>query len=146
MIGDKVVAEDIVHDVFLKFFQNVDKIKSKEKINFWLFTTARNEIYGFYRSRKIRLDQFNFEDSDSIEIESAENIEDELDKKEINQIINTELNSIPFEQKEVFILKEYGGLSYKAIAALLETNEELVKSRLYKVRQKLIKRISNLYN
>jgi RNA polymerase sigma-70 factor (ECF subfamily) len=146
MIGDKVVAEDIVHDVFLKFFQNVDRIKSKEKINFWLFTTARNEIYGFYRNRKIRLDQFNVEDCDSIEIESAENIEDELDKKEINQIINTELNSIPFEQKEVFILKEYGGLSYKAIAALLETNEELVKSRLYKVRQKLIKRISNLYN
>jgi DNA-directed RNA polymerase specialized sigma24 family protein len=41
-------------------------------------------------------------------------------------------------------LKEYSGLSYKEIATLMEIDKELVKSRLYKVRQKLINRISKL--
>ena len=55
-----------------------------------------------------------------------------------------ELENINPEQKEIFILKEYSGLSYKEIAVLTEIDEELVKSRLYKVRQKLIKRVSKL--
>jgi DNA-directed RNA polymerase specialized sigma24 family protein len=41
-------------------------------------------------------------------------------------------------------LKEYSGLSYKEIATLMTIDEELVKSRLYKARQKLINRISKL--
>jgi RNA polymerase sigma factor (sigma-70 family) len=45
---------------------------------------------------------------------------------------------------EVFILKEYSGLSYKEIASLLEIDEDLVKSRLYKARQKLINKISKI--
>ena len=45
---------------------------------------------------------------------------------------------------EVFMLKEYSGLSYKEIASLLEIDEDLVKSRLYKARQKLINKISKL--
>lgn len=44
--------------------------------------------------------------------------------------------------KEVFILKEYALMSYKEIACILGIDEELVKSRLYKARQKLIDKIS----
>jgi RNA polymerase sigma-70 factor (ECF subfamily) len=48
------------------------------------------------------------------------------------------------DQKEVYYLKEYGGFSYKEIAQMMEIDENLVKSRLYKVRQKLIKHISKM--
>jgi RNA polymerase sigma-70 factor (ECF subfamily) len=142
MTEDIMLAEDIIQDIFLKLYQNLDNIRSKENINFWLFTTARNEVYGYYRRKKIKTDQFNVDDVDEIEIESEENIEDELEKKEVKELIQTELNNLPVEQREVFILKEYSGLSYKVIASLMEINEELVKSRLYKVRKKLVKRIS----
>ena len=49
---------------------------------------------------------------------------------------------MPEEQKDVYLLKEYGELSYKEIAKLLGIDEKLVKSRLFKVRQKLINSIS----
>ena len=42
------------------------------------------------------------------------------------------------------MLKEYSGLSYKEIASLLDIDDELVKSRLYKARQKLVNKISKL--
>lgn len=144
MIPDRMTGEDILQDVFLKFYQNIDSIKNKNSILFWLFTTARNEIYMYYRSKKIKADQFNVEDSDALEIKNNNNPADIFDLKEMKEIINNELHLFPIEQKEVFIMKEYGNLSYKEIASILKINENLVKSRLYKTRQKLIERISKI--
>ena len=62
----------------------------------------------------------------------------------MKELILQELNLLPVEQKDAYLLKEYGGLTYKEIASILEIKEELVKSRLYKTRQKLIKRISKI--
>jgi RNA polymerase sigma-70 factor, ECF subfamily len=144
MTEDVMLTEDIIQDIFFKLYMNLDNIKSKAKINFWLFTSARNEVYGFYRKKKIRTDQFNVEDSDELEILSDNNIEEEIEKREVKEIILKELNKLPVEQKEVFILKEYSGLKYTEIASLMEIDEKLVKSRLNKVRTKLINRISKL--
>ena len=144
MTEDVMLTEDIVQDIFLKLYQNLDRIKSKEKISFWLFTTARNEIYGHYRKKRIRTDQFNVDDINETEIFSEHNIEDEIEKKEIKELILNELNKIPVEQKEVFILKEYSGLKYTEIASVMGIGEKLVKSRLSKVRTKLINQISKL--
>jgi RNA polymerase sigma-70 factor (ECF subfamily) len=144
MTEDVMLTEDIVQDIFLRLYQNLNNIKSKEKINFWLFTAARNEIYGYYRKKRIRKDQFNVADYDEAEIMSESNIQDELEKKEIKEIMLSELNNMPVEQKEVFILKEYSGLRYSEIGSILGIDEQLVKSRLNKVRNKLINRISKL--
>jgi len=62
----------------------------------------------------------------------------------MKKIILLELENISIEQKEIFLLKEYGGLSYKEIAVVSNIDENLVKSRLYKTRQKLIERISKI--
>jgi RNA polymerase sigma-70 factor (ECF subfamily) len=144
MTEDVMLTEDIVQDIFVKLYQNLDNIRSKENINFWLFKTARNEVYSYYRKKRIRTDKFNVEDSDEIEIESEESIEDEFEKKEIKELILFELNNLPVEQREVFILKEYSGLKYTEIGDVLGIDEKLVKSRLNKVRNKLINKISKL--
>jgi len=44
--------------------------------------------------------------------------------------------------KEIFILRELSGLSYKEIANLIGISEELVKSRLFEIRKKLREKIS----
>jgi len=144
MTEDIMLTEDIVQDVFLKLYQNIDNIRYKDNINFWLFTTARNEVYGFFRRKRIRIDQFNVEDADEIEIEAEENIEDEFEKKEVKELVQMVLNKLTIEQREVFILKEYGGLKYTEISDVLGIDEKLVKSRLNKVRNKLINKISKL--
>jgi RNA polymerase sigma-70 factor (ECF subfamily) len=53
MTQDIMLTEDIVQNIFLKLFQNIYSIRYKENINYWLFTTARNEVYGFYRRKRI---------------------------------------------------------------------------------------------
>jgi RNA polymerase sigma-70 factor (ECF subfamily) len=144
MTEDRMLTEDIVQDIFVKLYQNLDILRFKTNVNYWLFTTARNEVYTFYRRKKIRTDKFNVESTDEIEVESKESIENEIENNEVKELIQIELNNLPPDQREIFILKEYSGLSYKEIATLMVIDEELVKSRLYKARQKLIDRISKL--
>ncbi len=141
MINDKMMCEDIVQNVFLKFFENLNVIRNKSSINFWLFKTARNEIYTYFRRKKIHVDQFGVLDSDEVDISGGPDPGIEYEQQELKELIMSELNNMAFEQREVFILKEYAGLSYKEIASIMNIDENLVKSRLFKTRQKLVKRL-----
>jgi RNA polymerase sigma-70 factor (ECF subfamily) len=138
MVSDKMLCEDIVQNIFLKFFENMDRIKNLNSASYWLFKTARNDIYSFYRSKKVKADQFNVLDSDELDRSSSENLEADYERRELKSIVLKELDNLPEEQKEIYMLKEYGGLSYKEIAGIVKIDENLVKSRLYKTRQKLI--------
>lgn len=142
MSSDRMLSDDIVQDVFIKLFRNMDSIVSRESILFWLFKSARNELYRLYRNTKLKKLFTEAEDFNELEKEDSYSLPDEIELKDLKELIMKELDKINPEQKEAFILKEYSGLSYKEIASLTESDEELVKSRLYKVRQKLIKRIS----
>lgn len=139
--GDKMTAEDIVQTVFLKFYENFEKLKKLESVNFWIFKSARNEFYNYYNRNK---NKSNLEENlienhkDDFELERF------VELREMKKMIFNELDKMEYEQKEVYLLKEYGGLSYKEISETMNIDIDLVKSRLYKVRQKLIGKISKI--
>jgi RNA polymerase sigma factor (sigma-70 family) len=97
-----------------------------------------------FRNKRVHVDQFKAADSDKLEIYSEINLEDQYEELEIKELVMKELNSMPVEQREVFLLKEYGGFNYKEIAEMMGISLELVKSRLHKTREKLIKRMSKI--
>jgi len=144
MLKDSDTTKDVVQNVFMKLFTNLNNIKNKSNIQSWIFKTTRNEIYSVYRKKKIR-NEVGYElNEDQLPVLSENKIDVEYEKEELKQLIFTNLEKLPQEQKEVFLLKEYGQLSYKEIAELLEIDEGLVKSRLYKTRQKLISLLSKI--
>ena len=128
----------------MKFFENLKSIKKRESIKYWIYTTARNEVYTYFRKKKIDTSKIVSESLSDIEKSSNENIEYQFELKEMKNLILNELENISIEQKEIFLLKEYGGLSYKEIAEISNIDDNLVKSRLYKTRQKLINKLSKL--
>ncbi len=146
MTADRMLTDDIIQEVFIKLYGNLDLIRNKQSIQYWLFKTARNEFFTLSRNIKLKKLYDEAEDSDDVEIEDTVSLEEEFEHKELTKLIADELEKIRADQKEIFILKEYAGLTYKEIASLMEIDIEDVKSRLYKVRQKLIKRISKLIN
>jgi RNA polymerase sigma-70 factor (ECF subfamily) len=146
MTADRMLTDDIIQEVFKKLYGNLDLIRNKQSIQYWLFKTARNDFFTLSRNTKLKKLYDEAEDSDDIEIEDTVSLEDEFEHKELTKLITDELDKIRIDQREIFILKEYSGLTYKEIASLMQIDIEDVKSRLYKVRQKLIKRISKLIN
>lgn len=144
MTGNKMVTEDIIQNLFLKFFENISLIRNEESIPFWLFKTARNEVFIYFRSVKREFQSIDFDDTDEFDIESENRIDEIYEVKELSLLLNSELELLPPEQKEIFVMKEFGNLSYKEIAELLNIEENLVKSRLFKTRRKLINKLSKL--
>jgi len=129
-----MITDDIVHNVFMKLYDRFTTINELEKIDRWLFSTARNEALGYFRKSKVRREE-TLDHAESIP--SASNPCADLEEKEIRTLIEKELMDMEPGQSEVFRLKELSGMSYSDIALILDITEELVKSRLYKARQKL---------
>jgi RNA polymerase sigma-70 factor (ECF subfamily) len=140
IVRSEMLAEDIAHNVFLKLFNNLSSIRQKDRIEIWIFTTARNEAYGHFRKLKTRKEEELNEES----LSTANFCYDEYERTELIQIIEGELGKMDEAQSEVYYLKEYSGLSYKEVAAVMNITEDLVRSRLFKVRQKLKTAITNL--
>ena len=144
MLNDQMRADDIVQEVFTKLFENLKNIRNKQSTQYWLLKTARNEMLAFFRSTKNKKLYSNSVDLQETEIESPDSLIEQIENRELSKIVLSELNLMSLEFREVFILREYSGFSYKEIAALLEIDEDLVKGRLYKARQKLVNKISKL--
>ena len=141
MLNDKSVTEDITQNVFLKFYENLSTIKKVSEPGAWLFATARNEVFGFLRKKKIRSEEYLGE---GFEHDSGGSITDDIEEAEIKFIIEAEIDDMEEETKEIFVLRQYSELSYKEIANVLGVDEGFVKGRLFRTRQKLIDKISKL--
>jgi RNA polymerase sigma-70 factor, ECF subfamily len=129
-----MIAEDIVHNVFMKLYDKYDTINEKDKLDRWLFATARNEAMGYFRKVKVRREEdLEILEGMSMRMDPGGILED----KEAGVLIERELKEMEPAQSEVFRLKELSGMSYNDIAEELEITEELVKSRLFKARKKL---------
>ncbi|MGE5680201.1 MAG: RNA polymerase sigma factor [Bacillota bacterium] len=129
-----MIAEDIVHNVFIKLYDNISTLRDTDKIEYWIFSTARNEAFSYFRKIKTRQE----EDLENCELQpSAEDPSVLFEQNELREIIQTELNRMHSDQREVYILKEFSGMSYKEVASVMSISEDLVKSRLHKVRQRL---------
>ena len=139
MVRSSMTAEDIVQNVFLKLFEKLDSIKDFESIRFWLLKTARNEVYGYFRKMKNRNEETLEENENTL---LSSNLYNEIEEKEINEIVRDEIGLLPVELREIFVLREYSGLGYDEISQIVGVSKDLVKSRLFSIRQKLIKNVS----
>lgn len=142
MLPDKMNAEDIVQNVFLNYYRNMEAVKNKESTIYYLLRSARNEVYGILRSKNSRVDQYNVDDASEVIVEGGISPENEYETMEMKEMVGALLDSINPVMKEIYVLREYGGCNYREISDILGIPEKLVKSRLFKVRQLLIEYVS----
>jgi len=127
-------AEDLAQEVYLKVYKNIETVKDSELSKYWLFKVTRNTCLDFHRKNKHRRHSPlgpESEPSESITPES------QLVSRENLRSLKAAIQQLPKKQKEVFILREYGDLSYQELADVLKINRGTVMSRLNRARQAL---------
>lgn len=144
MVREKQQCEDMVQNAFLKLFEHYPQLRDRERVAAWIFRTVRNDVFQYFRTKQTHVDRFNVRDVDTIREQSPDNPEKDTEALNVKDIVRGELDKLPVEQKDVFLLREYGGLSYQEIADLQGTDIELVRSRLHKARAKLIDQIKRI--
>jgi RNA polymerase sigma-70 factor (ECF subfamily) len=127
LLNDVGVAEDVVHEVFLKFAQSEDKIRVKGSLKGYLRTcvvnSARNKVRARHQQKTISLDEVTAMVADSNKPDYW------IICKEESRRISNALAQIPFEQREVVVLHLHGDMKFKAIADLQATSIKTVQSR-----------------
>ena len=126
------IADEIFHDVWMKVIQSKSRYEIKSKFKTWIYQIARNQVIDYVKKKStvsevnnLNEEILNFEQ----ELNEVADLSDELIKEEVEQTANQIINELPFEQKEVFLLKTEVEMTTKEIAGMLGENPETIKSR-----------------
>ncbi len=146
MIHQEADAWDLSQEVFIKAWGALSGFEAKARFTTWLYRIAHNVVYDWTRKRRVEsAGEWNDELFDREKIDSAsfttpsggEAPDETLAHGELRARISAALGKLSPEHREVVLLKDVQGLSYKEIAGVMECSIGTVMSRLYYARQKL---------
>ncbi len=142
LINNREDVNDIIQEILIKTWKNLNKFNGDEKFASWLFTIAHNTCLDYLRSHKNNLinNVENFDDYDECYLPS-----DILIQKELLETVNKIVENLPVKQKNVFLLRNDAELSFKEIAEI--TNEPLntVLSHMNYAMKKIKKELVSFY-
>lgn len=130
-------AEDLSQDVYLKAYQSLKKIRRPYAIKDWLVRVTRNTCLDHQKKRR-RAGLFLRRASQASAGPQGTAPESPADTNERLSLLKATVGRLPGKQKEIFVLREYGHLSYRDLARTLKIKEGTVMSRLNRARRTVI--------
>lgn len=137
LIGNAEDASDLTQDTFLKAYRALPKTSPDLNLSAWLYRIATNTCRDELRRRRI-IKWHPWDDV--IELfyskqEASDNPEKETLRKELEEVVLSVLNRLPYHYRTCLILREYEGFSCEQIAEVLGTTRSAVKSLLFRARE-----------
>jgi RNA polymerase sigma-70 factor (ECF subfamily) len=131
--GDRVLAEDLTQEVFLRVFQGLPKFSLRSKFTTWLFQVTKNRVLDELRAneRRPRL-SVALDDIPPLEVVDAP-----LENVEAMDAVWRSVGDLTPDLKMALLLRDVVGLSYTEIADALEITLATVKWRIYKAREEV---------
>ncbi len=138
-------AEDVVQEAYLRAFKFFGSFHGADARS-WLLTIVRNTCYTWFRENRIQELTTSFDEG--IHSTEADPFDPEklLMQSESGQLLKQALEDLPLEFREVLILRELEGLSYKEIAVIAGLPPGTVMSRLARARSRLKQCLTKLVN
>ena len=128
LLHDKTSAEDAVHDVFAKLIARQQTLKITQDLRRYLLSAVANSARQQYRSKKndpkVSLDAPDFPEIDTcVPPDSA------VIASEQKQHLAAALSTLPYDQREVILLRHFSSLRLKAIASIQNVSINTVQGR-----------------
>jgi len=142
MLGDSAEASDVVQEIFLKVFRNINGFKGESALKTWIFRIAFSEILNRLRwwKRRHRYATVSLDDDQNGNgngyhvTDSRPTPEQLLQSKEQEEAIQKALGKLSSDHRSIIILRDIEGFSYGEIADVLGISIGTVKSRLARAR------------
>ena len=113
-------GEDILQEVFIKAYQNLNDFDLNYKFSNWIYSIAHNATISAFRKKKVRPQTVSWEDKDLNNIlESTLDVENTSLQKLTYKHILKIINQLPLKYKDVLILKFVEGKDYREISDIL---------------------------
>jgi len=135
-------AEELSQEIFLKIFENLERYDGGFPLIAWIVSLSRNLCIDRYRRHK-REKSFRFVSDDAVlpMLRSDDDPSADALRKERTKMLFSALSEIPEELAEILVLRDLDGLAYDEIGKALALPDGTVKSRLFRARAEVARRI-----
>lgn len=143
-------AEDIAQQVFAKIYFSIQNFDARSSLLTWIYKITVNECYDYLRKKRVRklVYESDFSEEDAQRMENSETsadktgpVDDQLAKREL---VLKLLEKVSEEDRKLILLKEVEGHSVEELSNMTGLNENTIKVKLFRARQKLLKAAQRL--
>jgi RNA polymerase sigma-70 factor (ECF subfamily) len=138
-------AEDIAQQVFTKIYFSIGNFDGRSALLTWIYKITLNECYDYLRKRRVRKLVYESDVSDEEELkitrslaaaDATQTIEENLARRDY---VLKLLARVSEEDRNLLMLKEVEGHSVDELAEMTGMNQNTIKVKLFRARQKLVK-------
>ncbi len=143
-------AEDIAQQVFAKIYFSIKNFDFRSSLLTWIYKITVNECYDYLRKKRVRklVYESDFTAEDSLLMENSEPSMDLKAPVDVQlaqrDLITKLLSKISDEDRSLILLKEVEGHSVEELSQMTGMNENTIKVKLFRARQKLVKAAQRL--
>jgi RNA polymerase sigma-70 factor (ECF subfamily) len=137
-------AHDLAQEVFVRVYQALDRFDPQYRFSTWLFRVAQNAAIDQIRRRRFRTvsigpgDESREDGGRSVDVEDrAPGALAELEARERDGEVRAAIEALPWEYRELIVMRHYGELAYEEIAESKGMPLGTVKNKLFRARQML---------
>jgi RNA polymerase sigma-70 factor (ECF subfamily) len=144
LIGRPEDVEDVAQEVFLRLYFSLDQLRTAEVFEPWLYRLTVNAAYDYLRRQK-RRHESRMSDLSEQQVIMADAVAggkvtlEEQRRTNVKEFVDSLLDSVSEEDRILLTLKEVEGLSLKELEQVYQVNENALKVRLFRARQRVIK-------
>ena len=144
LIGRPEDVEDVAQEVYLRLYFSLDQLRTPEGFEAWLYRLTVNAAYDHLRKHRRRSEtrvadlseqQMTMADAAASSLVDR----DEHRKQQVRETVDELLSSVSPEDRILLTLKEVEGLSLKDLEKVYNANENVLKVRLFRARQRVLR-------
>ena len=149
-VRDPEEVEDVAQEAFIKAFRALPRFRGESAFYTWLYRIAINTAHNHQMAKSRRPPGVDVAVEDAQFMEGADRlIETEspdaaASRDELAQAIDQAIAALPDDLRSALALREFEGLSYEQIAAIMECPVGTVRSRIFRAREAVDRRIGHL--
>ena len=144
LIARQEDVEDVAQEVFLRLYFSLDQLRTAEVFEPWLYRLTVNAAYDYLRKQR-RRQEYRMSDLSEQQVMMADAVaggkveHDEQQQKKVREAVDSLLGAVSEADRILLMLKEVEGLSLKELEKVYKVNENALKVRLFRARQRVLK-------
>jgi len=144
IIGRPEDVEDVAQEVFVRLYFSLDQLRTPEVFEPWLYRLTVNAAYDYLRKQR-RRGESRMADLSEQQIVAADAVAsrgaalEESRRAGYREQVQALLQEVSEEDRILLILKEVEGLSLKELEKIYRVNENALKVRLFRARQRALR-------
>ena len=149
LIGKPEDVEDVAQEVFVRLYFSLDQLREPEMFEPWLHRLTVNAAYDYLRKQRRRTES-RMSDLSEQQVVMADAVAstnqriEEDRRAEVRELVTSLLSEVSEEDRILLTLKEVEGLSLRELEKVYKVNENALKVRLFRARQRVLKAFGRL--